>query len=325
MQSENITPHGSHHPTSDRSRIASRPAHRARTAAKLTLMLALIGGSGAIAPAAQAVANPTPVVQAAANPYERGPAPTSSSVEAVRGAFATASTNVSSLLVSGFGGGTIYYPTSTASGTFGAVAIAPGFTATKSSMAWLAERVASHGFVVFNIDTNSTSDQPASRGRQLLAALDYLVEDSSAASRIDATRLGVMGHSMGGGGTLSAANSRPSLQAAIPLTGWHTTKSWSGIRVPTLVVGAENDTVAPVSSHSKPFYNSIPASSEKAYLELNGASHFAPNSSNTTIAKYSISWLKRFIDNDTRYDQFLCPSPPDSTTISDYLDTCPHA
>ena len=26
-----------------------------------------------------------------------------------------------------------------------------------------------------------------------------------------------------------------------------------------------------------------------------------------TIAKYSISWLKRFIDNDTRYEQFLCP------------------
>jgi predicted dienelactone hydrolase len=322
VQSENITPHASRPPMSGHRGIASRP-HRARTAAKLTLLVALIGGGGVLAPAAQAAASPAPAA-AAANPYERGPAPTSSSVEASRGAFAISSTNVSSLSVSGFGGGTIYYPTSTASGTFGAVAIAPGFTATKSSMAWLAERVASHGFVVFNIDTNSTSDQPASRGRQLLAALDYLVEDSSAASRVDATRLGVMGHSMGGGGTLAAANSRPSLQAAVPLTAWHTTKSWSGVRVPTLVVGAENDSVAPVSSHSKPFYNSIPASSEKAYLELNGASHFAPNSSNTTIAKYSISWLKRFIDNDTRYDQFLCPPPAPSSLIEEYRNTCPH-
>ncbi|WP_442480523.1 bis(hydroxyethyl) terephthalate hydrolase [Streptosporangium lutulentum] len=304
--------------------IVSRPPRRGRTVAKLTLMLALIGGSGIVAPAAQAAVSPAPA-PLAANPYERGPAPTNSSIEATRGAFATSSTTVSSLLVSGFGGGTIYYPTSTAQGTFGGIAISPGYTASRSSMAWLAERVASHGFVVINIDTNSTLDQPASRGRQLLAALDYLVEDSSVRTRVDGARLGVMGHSMGGGGTLSAASSRPSLQAAIPLTGWHTTKSWSSLRVPTLVVGAENDSVAPVSSHSKPFYNSIPASSEKAYLELNGASHFAPNSSNTTIAKYSVSWLKRFIDDDTRYEQFLCPSPPNSTTISDYQDTCPHS
>ena len=114
--------------------------------------------------------------------------------------------------MSGFGGGTIYYPTSTSEGTFGGVAIAPGYTASKSSMAWLASRLASHGFVVFNIDTITTADQPASRGRQLLAALDYLVRSSSAASRVDGGRLGVIGHSMGGGGALEAADSRPQLQ-----------------------------------------------------------------------------------------------------------------
>ena len=40
-------------------------------------------------------------------------------------------------------------------------------------------------------------------------------------------------------------------QAAIPLTGWHTTKSFSGNRVPTLVVGSENDTVAPVGQQAE--------------------------------------------------------------------------
>ncbi|NDU78499.1 alpha/beta hydrolase, partial [Actinomadura sp. DSM 109109] len=38
--------------------------------------------------------------------------------------------------------------------------------------------------------------------------------------------------------------------------------------------------------------------------------------------KYSIAWLKRYIDNDTRYEQFLCP-PPGVTAISDYRHTCP--
>jgi len=283
----------------------------ARIVTRVTLTLAMIGGG--VAAAAPAFA---------ANPFERGPAPTVASIEAARGPFATATVTVSSA-VAGFGGGTIYYPTTTTVGTFGAVAIAPGFTARQSSIAWLGPRLASQGFVVFTIDTNSIYDQPASRGRQLLAALDYLTGQSSVRTQIDASRLAVAGHSMGGGGTLEAANSRPVLQAAIPLTAWHTTKTWSNVRVPTLVIGAEDDTVAPVASHSIPFYNSIPAASEKGYLELAGASHFAPNSPNTTIAKYTISWLKRFVDDDTRYEQFLCPAPSDST-LSDSRATCPH-
>ncbi|GAA2438604.1 bis(hydroxyethyl) terephthalate hydrolase [Streptomyces lavendulocolor] len=266
----------------------------------------------------------TPGAQAADNPYERGPAPTTSSIEAVRGPYAVSQTTVSSLSASGFGGGTIYYPTTTSDGTFGAVAISPGFTGTQSSIAWLGPRLASQGFVVFTIDTITTLDQPDSRGRQLLAALDHLTQRSTVRSRVDSTRLGVMGHSMGGGGSLEAAKSRPSLQAAIPLTGWNTDKTWPELRTPTLIVGADGDTVAPVSSHSEPFYESLPSTLDKAYLELNNASHFTPNTSDTTIAKYSISWLKRFIDNDTRYEQFLCPIPRPSLTIEEYRGNCPH-
>jgi len=284
----------------------------------------LVGAAAAVTMAVGGVTL-VPSAQAATNPFERGPAPTLSSIQAARGSFAVSQTSVSSLTASGFGGGDIYYPTSTSAGTFGAVAIAPGYTASRSSMAWLAPRLASQGFVVFNIDTLTRSDQPASRGRQLLAALDYLTQRSTVRTRIDASRLAVVGHSMGGGGTLEAAKSRPELQAAVPLTPWNLDKTWPEIRTPTLVIGAENDSVAGVSSHAIPFYNSLPSSLDKAYLELNNASHFAPNSSNTTIAQYSISWLKRFVDDDVRYEQFLCPAPRAGTTISDYRDTCPHS
>ncbi|WP_282693889.1 dienelactone hydrolase family protein [Streptomyces sp. CC208A] len=260
---------------------------------------------------------------ATGNPYERGPAPTESSVEALRGPYAVAQTSVSSLSAVGFGGGTIYYPTSTADGTFGAVAISPGFTATQSSVAWLGPRLASQGFVVFVIDTLTTLDQPDSRGRQLLAALDHLTRKSPVRDRVDASRLGVMGHSMGGGGTLEAAKSRPSLKAAVPLTGWNTDKTWPEISTPTLVIGADGDTIAPVATHSELFYQTLPATLDKAYLELNGATHFTPNISNTTIAKYSIAWLKRFVDDDTRYEQFLCPLPRPSLTIEEYRGSCP--
>ncbi|MEU4564551.1 alpha/beta hydrolase [Actinoplanes sp. NPDC023936] len=279
---------------------------------------------GALAAVALSVAGITlvPSADAATTSYPKGPAPSTSSIEAVRGPFSTAQTSVSRLAATGFGGGDIYYPTDTSAGTFGAVVIAPGFTASKSSMAWLAPRIASQGFVVFNIDTLTTSDQPDSRGRQLLAAADYLTGRSTVRTRIDATRVAVVGHSMGGGGTLEASRSRPSLQAAIPLTPWNLTKSWSGNTVPTLVIGADGDSVAPVRTHSEPFYQSLPASPGKAYLELNSATHFAPNTSNTTIAKFSIAWLKLFVDNDTRYQQFVCPGPGVSLTVEEYRSSC---
>ena len=272
---------------------------------------------------AQFLALPGPAL-AADNPFQRGPDPTGASVNATRGPFATSQTTVSRLSVTGFGGGTIYFPTSTAEGTFGAVAVAPGFTATQSSVAWIGPRVASQGFVVFVVDTVTTFDQPDARGTELLAALDYLTTRSSVRTRIDSTRLAVMGHSMGGGGTLEASADRSSLQAAVGLTPWDLTKNWSGNRVPTLIVGAEDDTVAPVASHSIPFYNSLDAASEKTYVELAGATHFAPNSPNTTIARYAISWLKEFVDNDDRYEQFLCGAGAGTeTTVDDYRTTCP--
>jgi predicted dienelactone hydrolase len=263
-----------------------------------------------------------PASIAADNPYQRGPAPTASSLAASRGPFATSQTTVSRFSVSGFGGGTIYYPTSTSEGTFGALAMSPGYTASQSSIAWFGPRLASHGFVVIIIDTNSRYDQPASRGTQLLAALDYLTRSSSVRSRIDSSRLAVAGHSMGGGGTLEAAEDRPSLQAAIPLAPWNLDKNWSGNRVPTLIIGGSSDTIAPPASHSIPFYTSLPSTPDKAYLELRGASHFFPQTANTTVATATVSWLKRFVDDDTRYDAFLCPGPS-GTAVSQYRNTCP--
>nr|WP_245703508.1 alpha/beta hydrolase [Streptomyces lushanensis] len=280
----------------------------------------MVSGTATATPAATA-AHP---VRAAANPYERGPAPTVASVEAPLGPYAVSRITVARSSVSGFGGGTVHYPTSTADGTFGAVAVSPGFTGTQSSIAWYGPRLASQGFVVLTIDTLTGLDQPASRGRQLLAALDYLTGESAVRGRIDRTRLGVMGHSMGGGGSLEAAKSRTSLKAAIPLTGWNLDTTWPEVRTPTLVVGADGDTVAPVAAHSEPFYASLPGTLDKAYLELKGAVHRTPITANTTIAKYSVSWLKRFIDNDTRYERFLCPLPAPGPTIAEYRGNCPH-
>ncbi|WP_222593529.1 alpha/beta hydrolase [Aeromicrobium flavum] len=282
---------------------------------KLSRMIAM-----AFAGATLSIGAAVQPVVAADNPYERGPAPSNSSIEASRGPYSVSSKTISSFAARGFGGGTIYYPNSTSDGTFGVVAISPGFTAAQSTISWLGPRIASQGFVVITIDTNSRFDQPGSRGTQLLAALDQTIADTTVRSRVDASRQAVMGHSMGGGGTLEAAKDRRSIEATIGLTPWNSDKTWPEVEAASLEIGAQNDSVAPVGSHAIPFYNSLTNAERRSYLELRGASHFAPNTSNTTIAKYSIAWLKRFVDDDQRYEQFITPGPSPSLSngISDY-------
>jgi predicted dienelactone hydrolase len=253
-----------------------------------------------------------------AGAVQLGPAPTTTSVSGA-GPFATASVSVSRLAVAGFGGGVIYYPTSTAQ-TYGGIAIAPGFTEYWSQMSWLGPRLASHGFVVFGIDTVTTSDQPAQRGDELRLALKYLTGSSSVKSRVDATRLGVAGHSMGGGGSLEAAKADPTIKAVVPLAPWNLDTTWNDVSAPTLIIGAQLDTIAPVATHSIPFYNTL-ASSRKSYLELAGKDHLYPLTANSTVTRFAVSWFKRWLDGDTRYTQFLCvPKPSDA---SDFRATCP--
>jgi cellulose binding protein with CBM2 domain len=139
-----------------------------------------------------AVVTTRPAV-AAGNPYQRGPAPTSASVAASRGTFATA--HVSVPAGNGFKGGMIYYPTD-ASQTYGGIAIVPGYTAKfADEEAWMGPWLASFGFVVIGVETNSADDYDTARGTQLLAALDYLTQKSPVRNKVDASRLAVAGHS----------------------------------------------------------------------------------------------------------------------------------
>jgi predicted dienelactone hydrolase len=262
----------------------------ARIGLRLGLIFALMGGGVAVA---------TPAIA-----DEIGQAPTASNITG-DGSFAVTSASISST-VSGFGGGRVYYPTAT--GRYPVVAVSPGFTATWSSLAWIGPRLASWGFVVVGIETNSVYDQPGSRGNQLLAALNWAVNSAPTAvrSRADGSRRGVAGHSMGGGGTLEAlaADTTGLVKAGVPLAPWDSDKTWNNVSEPVLIVGGQLDTVAPVSSHSIPFYNTLAGS--KTYVELTGASHFFPQTTNATASRALVSWFKRWLNQDARFTPFTC-------------------
>jgi len=259
---------------------------------------------------------------AAGNPYQRGPDPTVSSIEASSGPFATASVSVPP--GNGFNGGTIYYPTDTSLGTWGAVAIVPGYTALfANEEAWMGPWLSSFGFVVIGIETNSRTDYDAARGTELLAALDYLTTQSPVRDRVDPSRLSVLGHSMGGGGTIYAAEHRPSLKAAVALAPFSPSQDLSSDTVPTMVIGGQNDTVV-TPSYLSGLYATMPSSTQSVFAQIAGADHVYYTHPNNVEMKLLIPWLKTFVDNDTRYTQFLCPSPPDPSSISIYQPKCPY-
>ena len=262
--------------------------------------------------------------------YQRGQDPTVASLEASGGPYSVSTISVSKYSASGFGGGTIHYPNGT-SGSMGAIAVIPGYVSYESSIKWWGPRLASHGFVVITIDTNSIYDQPNSRADQLSAALDHLINASKSSShalagKVDANRLGAIGWSMGGGGTLKLSTER-TLKAAIPQAPWYSgSNDFDEITTPTLILACEDDTIAPVGTHASPFYNAIPASTPKAFLEIRGGSHYCANSGyedEDILGKYGVAWMKRFIDEDTRYSQFLCgPNHTADYSISEYRHTC---
>ena len=274
---------------------------------------------------------------AQASAYERGPDPTTASLEAAAGPFQVASTVINSPV--GYKGGTVYYPKG--DGPFALVVFAPGFIETQSWNAWWAKYLASHGFVVVNIDTTSTLAFPPARQREQLAALKDVIKRSNTRGTpyhglVDATRLGAMGHSMGGGASLELARGTPNIKAIVPMAPFQTAGTdYGSLKVPTLILACKGDIVATAKSHSDPIYNSLSPSLDKAYVELaGGAGHPCTTSLGTSAevkqiaAKYGVSWLKRFLDQDTRYSPFLCGEPHEADlknpVVSAYKGNCPY-
>ena len=261
---------------------------------------------------------------AVADDFRRGPDPTEENLLAPLGSFSFSRITVPRSQVSGFGGGTIYYPDDTSEGAFGGIAVVPGFLSPENAVSWLGPRLASRGFVVMTIATSEPQDHPDSRGGQLLAALDYLTGQSPAEvrHRLDPARLAVMGHSMGGGGTLRAVADRPSLKAAVPLAPYHQDKTWESVTTPTLAIAGSADFVASADEFARPIYEGLTSARERGLLNITGATHGAFTRDSEITGRYATAWLKRFVDEDTRYDEFVCPATP-TPGVTEYLTSCP--
>ncbi|UOW02667.1 dienelactone hydrolase family protein [Clavibacter michiganensis subsp. michiganensis] len=247
--------------------------------------------------------------------------------------FAVRTTVVPRTAVTKFGGGVIYAPQDTGKPVLGAVVITPGFTDTNANEKEMAELVASQGFVAFAIDTLTTDDLPDLRAAQMLAAADYLTGQSAVRSEVSQDDVGLIGYSFGGGGTMQAAQSRPSIKAAIGLMPFDFPPatdpnamypSYPKMTTPTLVITGHKDDVADPKDFGKPAYDSIPAGTPKQYLELAGIGHEGgQHVPSATIRNAVTAFLKRYLDGNSAYAKFICPAPKVGGPISASLSSCP--
>ncbi len=220
--------------------------------------------------------------------------------------------------VAEFSAATIYFPANKGQ-DFAGIAIAPGFTETQEHMSWWGTHLASHGFAVLTLDTNELRDDPSTRADALMAAIGVLRNESermggTLRGKILTDRMAIMGHSMGGGGTLIAANGNSAeLKAAIPFTPWQPDGDFSEISIPTLIIAGENDRIAAVAEHAAPHFESLSSDIPKMYLEVKGGNHFIANTDvgdarltpnidvHDLVGGMAVAWLKLFVDGDENY------------------------
>jgi dienelactone hydrolase len=224
----------------------------------------------------------------------------------------------------GYGTQTLHVPVD-AEPPFASVVVVPGFVSPESSIRAWGPFLASHGIVALTIGTNSGGDSPDVRARALLDGIETLKAendraDSPVAGAMALDRFGVMGWSMGGGGTLIAANDHPELRAAVTLAAWSPGVQFADNAVPTLLLAGSADALA--GGQSQGFFDSIPEATPKMLFEVAGGPHSIandPSAADGEIGRYGLSWLKVFLEGDERYRQFLLVTPDSQSEFRDNL------
>jgi dienelactone hydrolase len=282
------------------------------------------GGKAAVAGAGGAAAQSgTGGTAAPGSGYIRGPDPTmATALGTAKGPYTVKSYTDGFKKGTMYLAGTIYYPDGgNPTPPFGCVIVVPGFTAYQNSIMNWGPFLASNGIVTMTIDTLTTSDQPDQRAGELLDALNDCVNENERAGsplmgKIDKKTTGLMGWSMGGGGTLIAASRTPTLKAAIGLCAWGPSGGAMN-KVPILMFEGTADVLA--ASMSDGYYMQVPDSVPKMLFETTGADHFYANdpaSQMGIVGLYGLSWMKVFLEGDMRYRQFLTGPKPSITTMN---------
>ena len=235
----------------------------------------------------------------------------------------------------------VWLPAATASGPLPLVVFSPGFTACSTQSSFLTSALAEAGYVVAAPDHKDSAcvggafaapeapfGKPEAwsettyrqRGRDLGAVIDALKGDPHWSTRIDASRIGLMGHSLGGYIVLALAGARPTWQrddvkavlALAPLIGPLLRNGrLENIHVPVMyqVGGRDGGTTAPIKKPG----GAYDRTQTGYYVELGRASHFAWTDGNDKFQREIAALSISFFDAQFKGKAFVRPHARDVT------------
>ena len=221
---------------------------------------------------------------------------------------------------SAFAGATIFYPlTLSFDAPMGGVVMVPGFRGSQSNYEWWGPALASLGYAVLIMDTNSPTDGLAARSDALVAGVNFLKaqntnSESPLNGKFDTSRVAIMGHSMGGGATLAAASELgDEIKAVIPLSpyccepGGNFSADYSGLTTPTLIIASATDEIAPPAEHARLLFDAIGGDSN-VYMEFAEGDHMIVANGGPdlqTIGIFTLAFLKVNVEGKDNLAGFI--------------------
>jgi alpha-beta hydrolase superfamily lysophospholipase len=208
----------------------------------------------------------------------------------------------------------IYYPSDPEARIIGASTLSGGFTNTKEQMSWLAEHLASHGVITLVFTpTNNQSLNPNIWATGHKGGFQKLKSEAQRAGspiqgKVDEKKIGIMGFSMGGAGTILAVNELgSSVKAAVPICAFRPVTPTAAI--PLLLLTGTNDTVA-IPANIIAAYAAMPETSPKALANFNGMTHLdvvngGAAAQHENLAYYATAWYRVYMAEDGRYKTYL--------------------
>jgi dienelactone hydrolase len=227
------------------------------------------------------------------------------------------------------------------------IIVEPGFFSSTTQLDDVQDRLASHGFLVIGVNNTShfnlitTSLEPYKV--TLLETIQYVLQSVAESShplygKVDTLAIGIMGHSLGGGGVIRACDSIGSaynkyIKTAIAMNPYGKC-SGSNIKIPVMLFSSDLD----VSTN--PFMPDGAASSENVYYSFNSIksdkaklfANFKDMDHNgvidTTLLLTTsgnadlflptiIAWLKVYLTDDGVYEAYINPNSKEYTVLKD--------
>lgn len=233
----------------------------------------------------------------------------------------------------------ITYPATTAgsgqpvaAGRFPAIAFGHGFLQGVSMYSSTLSHLATWGFIVIApTSQGGLAPDHSAFADDLNAALTWAVaQDSTAGARfaghVNVDRLGLSGHSMGGGASILAAARNPKVVTVANLAAAETNPSAKAaaatVTVPVRFIGGSRDTIAPVADHQRPMYDAKPPAKQLRIIVggshcgfMDSGSLFCDSGSISRTTQLQLTrrllteWFLLYLAGDTSYDDAVWGAP----------------